>query len=341
MTLKNAIVATTIGALLAFNVGAADAVQKKRRAKAPPPPAAQAVFVCVVDQEEQTPARRCQSLDDDRASKAVDKPIPPASLTKIATAYMVYKHMLDKGQQLDDPFLTITAADNVEGRLGERKGRVQDLGGYNYPLKPGSELTYREAILGLTALSANNIAVASAKAIAPDGKESTFAQMMTDKVRDFGLADTTFKNASGMPWTGQITTARDMGLLVDYIVTDLGAAKFRELYGQNEISIAGRTERTHIALMREEQLGLVGAKTGYQNNTSNIAMYSEKDGIGTVTVVLGSPSGASRNSVARTVVNRTFALLSTAQAQSAPNKPFSSGGVEHSASGERTHTPEL
>jgi D-alanyl-D-alanine carboxypeptidase len=337
VSLKNTIIATTVGALLAFNVGAADAAQKKRRAKAPTPPAAQAVFVCVVDTSETVPARRCQSLDDDRFNKAVDKKIPPASLTKIPSVYMVYQHMLSKGHKLDDKFVTITAADNAQGRLGERGGRVRDLAGHVYNLQPGTTLTYREAILGMSALSANNVAVAAAKAVAPDGKESTFARMMTDMVHGWGLTDTTFKNASGMPATGQLTTAREMGLLVDHIVTELGPKTFRELYGQTEIIIAGRTERNILPLFRNEELGIVGAKTGYQNNTSNIAFYSERGGVGTVTVVLGSPNGAVRNTVAQNTAARAFALLSsTAHAQTLPPVPPANGNE-----GKPKHSPEL
>jgi len=294
-------------------------VQKKsvKRLATPIIPTAKSTFVCVRAPQSETKIATCDPLTDPTFSSDIDRKAPPASLTKIETAYYIYKHMKISGKELDDPFVTITAKDNYEGRLGEREGEVKPMGGHVIPFKPGTTLSYRESIYALTAWSANNVAVAAAKKIAPDGKESTFARMMTADIRRMGLTETTFKNASGMPATGQVTTAREIAILVNHIVTELGTETFGMLYGQHNkqgskpLTIGGITKDNIIPLFRDPDLHLVGAKTGTQNEGLNIATYTERNGVGAVTVVMGSPNKYARNQYAINLIRRAFDMLAT------------------------------
>jgi D-alanyl-D-alanine carboxypeptidase len=327
MRLNNLLVATTVALTLAFNCGTADAARSKSKTRAKPTQPAKplataagaaAVFVCVATPQ---PEQDCLQLDDPQFNREIDKLIAPASLVKLMTAYMVYKHALNNGKSLDDHFITLNEQDRIDGRMGLKNGKHADFGGYSpRELGAGLRLTYRDAILAMTAFSANNVAVASGKAIG--GSEANFAEMMTSQLRHLGLEKTTFKNASGMPWDGQITTAREMARLLNFIVADLGTETFGQLYGNQNARIAGQALHkgrqeigNSIRFLKHDDLNIVGAKTGTMSRLSNIAFYSLQNGVGTITIILGSPNGTVRDNLALQVMRRaTEAIIPSAQA---------------------------
>src|SRR5690606_31456741 len=121
----------------------------------------------------------------------------PASLTKMMTLYMVFDALKAKRLKLGD-YLKVTdrAARQPASKLG---------------LTPGAKITVKQGILALTIKSANDVAVAFAETMAKDERE--FALKMTAKARALGMSSTTFRNASGLPHRGQLSTARDMAVL--------------------------------------------------------------------------------------------------------------------------------
>ena len=78
-------------------------------------------------------------------------------------------------------------------------------------LPKGSSITVEKAILALAVKSANDVATVVAEYLG--GTEVEFARMMTAKAHGLGMEDTTFRNASGLPNRGQLSTARDMARL--------------------------------------------------------------------------------------------------------------------------------
>src|SRR3546814_6383258 len=89
----------------------------------------------------------------------------------------------------------------------------------NLALHTGSKLTVEEAINALIIRSANDVAVVVAETLG--GTESQFAQMMTKRAHQLGMANTTFRNASGLPHKGQKSTARDLATLAMALMRDL------------------------------------------------------------------------------------------------------------------------
>ena len=121
----------------------------------------------------------------------------PASLTKMMTLFMMFE-ALDVGKWTLKTKLKISAraARQPASRLG---------------LKRGQTITVKDAILALVTKSANDVATAVAENIA--GSERDFALMMTATARRLKMTRTTFRNASGLPHRGQMSTARDMARL--------------------------------------------------------------------------------------------------------------------------------
>src|SRR5690606_8219085 len=121
----------------------------------------------------------------------------PASLTKIMTLYLLFEAM-ERGEVTLNTRFTVSkfASQQVPTKLG---------------LKPGQTIAVKDAILALVTKSANDVAVVIAENLA--GSESAFATRMTARARSLGMASTTFKNASGLPNSGQVSTARDLATL--------------------------------------------------------------------------------------------------------------------------------
>ena len=121
----------------------------------------------------------------------------PASITKVMTLYLLFEQ-LESGKMTLQSRIPISehAAAQEPSKLG---------------LEPGETISVEDAIKAVVTRSANDIAVAIAEAIG--GDESSFAAMMTRKAHALGMANTTYRNASGLPNDNQITTARDLTIL--------------------------------------------------------------------------------------------------------------------------------
>jgi D-alanyl-D-alanine carboxypeptidase len=255
----------------------------------PPPPAGKATkyAAIVVD------------ANEGRALFAVNASEPryPASLTKMMTLYMLFE-ALDSGRvRLDTPIpVSAYAAGRPPSRLG---------------LRPGQTIDVETAIRALVIKSANDVASAVAEYLG--GSESGFAQMMTANARALGLSGTTFRNASGLPDPGQISTARDMarlGLLL--------RARFPHYYHyfrQTQFVHGGRTIRGHNELLRTLP-GADGIKTGYIRASGfNVATSVSRHGKNLLVVVTGGDTAAKRNAHVTELVER---YLPAASAGSVP-----------------------
>ena len=92
------------------------------------------------------------------------------------------------------------------------------------------------------------------------GSEAHFAQMMTTKARELGMHATTFRNASGLPDDGQITTARDMLTLSVRVMRDF--PQYYHYFGLQEFTYRGTRHTSHNRLVRDYP-GADGLKTGF------------------------------------------------------------------------------
>ena len=125
----------------------------------------------------------------------------PASLTKIMTLYMIFDELKKNKIKMNTKFkVSKRASLRPPSKLG---------------LKTGQTISVRNAILALVTKSANDVATVVAENL---GKtESKFAKKMTKMAKKIGMKRTIFKNASGLPNRGQLSTARDMAKLAKMI----------------------------------------------------------------------------------------------------------------------------
>lgn len=218
-----------------------------------------------------------------------DSPNYPASLTKMMTLYLLFE-ALDKGRvKLDMPLsVSAYAAGQEPTKLG---------------LQAGETITVQDAILGLVTRSANDAAVTVAEGLA--GSEDAFAQRMTAKAHALGMTNTTFRNASGLPDPGQMTTARDLSKLARALYHDF--PEDYRFFATEKFVFHGRVVTTHNHLM-QHFAGMDGIKTGYIRAAGfNLAASAVRDGHRLIGVVMGGRSAPSRDLIMASLLNTAFA----------------------------------
>jgi D-alanyl-D-alanine carboxypeptidase len=216
----------------------------------------------------------------------------PASLTKIMTLYLLFEQ-LEAGKLKLDSQLPVSkeAASQMPTKLG---------------LKPGSTLMVEDAIKGLVTRSANDAAVVVAEAIA--GDEDTFARLMTRKAQALGMSRTIYKNASGLPDSGQITTARDQSTLGRAVQERF--PRYYKYFSIRTFVFRGQSIGNHNHLLGRVE-GVDGIKTGYVNASGfNLVTSVHRGNRYLVAVVMGGSSAGSRDAKMRDLISDKIAQAS-------------------------------
>ncbi|WP_372421735.1 serine hydrolase [Salinarimonas chemoclinalis] len=210
----------------------------------------------------------------------------PASLTKVMTLYMLFEQLESGRLQLDSPLrVSARAAAEPPSKIGVRAG---------------STIQVEAAILALVTKSANDVAAVVAENLG--GSVENFARQMTERARQLGMSNTTFRNPHGLPNSGQVTTARDMATLAVAIQD-----RFPRYYGyfqRRSFAFAGTTHRNHNRLLGRVE-GVDGIKTGFIRASGfNLMTNAKANGRHIVTIVMGGRSGAHRDGIVGRLVER-------------------------------------
>ncbi|MFT3808403.1 MAG: D-alanyl-D-alanine carboxypeptidase [Micropepsaceae bacterium] len=215
----------------------------------------------------------------------------PASLTKIMTLYLVFDQIKAGRMSLSDE---MTASANAASQKPTKLG-----------LKKGDTLTVEQAIYALVIQSANDVAVVIAEHIG--GSEQQFARMMTQRARDLGMKRTTFRNPSGLPDAGQITTARDMAILARASMRN--HPDLYRYFSATEFTWKGKTTKTHNRVLTSLK-GANGIKTGYTRASGfNLTTSAERNGKRLIGVVLGGDTWKARDDEMKAMLEAWFTQL--------------------------------
>jgi D-alanyl-D-alanine carboxypeptidase len=217
----------------------------------------------------------------------------PASLTKIMTLYLLFERLeagkIKLGTQLP---VSAHAAAQAPTKLG---------------LKPGSTISAEDAIRGLVTRSANDAAAVIAEALG--GDEESFAEMMTRKARALGMSRTVYRNASGLPDSEQVTTARDQATLGRAIQERF--PRYYTYFATPSFAFRGTVIRNHNRLIGRVE-GVDGIKTGYTRASGfNLVTSMKRNGRQIVGVILGGRSAAARDARMRELVTEKIAEASS------------------------------
>lgn len=213
----------------------------------------------------------------------------PASLTKVMTLYLLFDALNSGKLRLDSTMrVSAHAAAQAPSKLA---------------LAPGERISVEDAVLALVTKSANDVAVVVAEALADS--EGDFAELMTRKARQLGMDDTTYRNASGLPNPGQISTPRDQALLARALIRTHG--KYYHYFSTRQFKWRGQPISTHNRLMLRYQ-GADGIKTGYINASGfNLMASAKRQGRRLIGVVFGGNTAAWRDRNMAQILDKGFA----------------------------------
>lgn len=243
----------------------------------------------------ETPAKAAylydMTTDTVLVEKNADEPLPPASMSKLMTLYMLFE-AIDQGRvQLNDPF---TVSSNAKA-----------MGGSTMFLNELDRPTAEDLIQGIIVSSGNDATVVVAEGLA--GSEATFARQMTEKARELGMENASFANASGWPDPNQIMSVRDLGILAQHLIEDF--PQFYHYFAQEEFDYKNRAPANRFN--RNPLLGLGIGADGLKTGHTEAAGYglvgsAEQDGRRIVFVITGLDSQSARREEAVAIANWGF-----------------------------------
>ena len=222
------------------------------------------------------------------AEKNADSQIEPASITKLMTAYVVYKEMDEDRLAMDDLVI-----------ISEKAWRM---GGSRMYLEVNSKVSVHDLLKGLIIQSGNDASVALAEHIA--GTESAFVQLMNQYAAELGMKNTNFVNSTGWPDKKHLTSARDIATLAAKIIHEF--PEHYSWYAEKEYTYNEIKQYNRNKLLWSDN-SVDGLKTGHTESAGYCLVSSAlRSDMRLISVVLGTKSKKTRASVSQTVLNYGF-----------------------------------
>ncbi len=221
-----------------------------------------------------------------------DAPIPPASITKIISLYILFE-AIETGR--------IHPADMVEVSM-----RAANTGGSRMGLKVGTRVPLEEVMKGMAVGSGNDACVAAAEHLS--GSVEAFVEEMNQKAKSLGMTNTTFINPNGLPAKGQFTTARD--------IAKLSLAYLKRFPNALELhSMKYYTYDKNVLRNRNKLLwscpGADGIKTGFVCASGyNLSATVKRGNTRLLAVVLGAPNPGARIHETARILEEGFTMES-------------------------------
>jgi len=176
--------------------------------------------------------------------KNADQRMPPSSMSKIMTAYMLFEKLKRGDVRMTDEFT-----------VSERAWRM---GGSKMFVMVGSRVKVEDLIRGIIIQSGNDACVVVAENLA--GTEEAFAEQMNRRARELGLKDSNFRNATGWPDPDHYMTARDLAILAKRLITDF--PEYYYFYKELNFTYNGIRQGNRNPLLYQN-IGADGLKTGH------------------------------------------------------------------------------
>ncbi len=227
------------------------------------------------------------------AQSNADLRVEPASLTKIMTAYVIFRELAKGNLKLDDKVT-----------ISEKAWRT---GGSRSFLEVNAQIPLEVLLKGMIVQSGNDASVALAEHVA--GDESVFVQMMNQQAQRLRLNSTHFRNSMGLPDPEHYTTARDLASLTRAMIEE-----FPQYYPWHAIK---EFDYNHIKQSNRNRLlwrdpSVDGVKTGHTESAGYCLIASAvRDGMRLISVVMGSRSENERANASNALLNYGFRFFET------------------------------
>ncbi|MBK18903.1 MAG: D-alanyl-D-alanine carboxypeptidase [Rhodospirillaceae bacterium] len=220
--------------------------------------------------------------------KASDVPMPPASMSKLMTVYMVFERLKTGRLSLEDKFLV--------SRKAWRKG------GSKMFVMVNTRVSVEDLLRGIIIQSGNDACIVIAEGLA--GSEEAFAKSMNEKAIEIGLTNSAFKNATGWPAEGHYMSARDIARLSAKLIRDF--PQYYKLFAEKNFRYGGIRQGNRNPLLYRG-FGADGLKTGHTEASGyGLAASAERNGRRLLLVVNGLSSKRARSSESARLLDWAF-----------------------------------
>ncbi|WP_439107600.1 D-alanyl-D-alanine carboxypeptidase family protein [Congregibacter sp.] len=227
-----------------------------------------------------------------------DEQLPPASLTKLMTAYVLASE-IDAGRVTRDDQVTVSRNAWSQNPVFNGSSLMW--------IEPRMPVTIGQLEQGVVISSGNDATVAIAEHIA--GSEAAFADLMNKHAAELGLYGTYFANSHGLPHPQHLTTARDLATLAKAIITRF--PEHYKVYSQREYTYNDIKQYNRNKLLGEDP-SVDGLKTGYTREAGyGLVASAERNGMRLISVVMGTDSARARARETRSLLNYGFRFYET------------------------------
>ena len=222
-----------------------------------------------------------------------DLSLPPASLTKIMTSYVLAEEA-DAGRASLDDMIKVSRKAWSQNPIFKGSSLMW--------IEPGKPVSLADLERGVVISSGNDASVAVAEHLA--GTESSFVDVMNQLAKELGLDNTVYRNSHGLPHPEHRTTARDLATLSVALIN--GHPEHYKIYKEQSFTYNGIKQYNRNSLLRSDDT-VDGLKTGYTSEAGyGLVASAQREDMRLVSVVLGSASKRTRASENSSLLNYGF-----------------------------------
>ena len=222
-------------------------------------------------------------------AKDPDVALPPASMSKLMTAYVAFEQLKQGRLKLDD-MLPVSE-------------HAWKMGGSQMFLEVGDRVSVSDLLRGIIIQSGNDACVVVAEALA--GSEPAFAEMMNARAAELGLTASHFVNSNGLDEPGHLMSVRDLAVLARRIIQEF--PEYYSIYSEREYTYGGIKQRNRNPLLQAGVPGVDGMKTGYTSQAGYGLVTSALRGDQRlILVITGLPSLKARSAEAARLLEYGF-----------------------------------
>ena len=230
------------------------------------------------------------------AQKNAEQPLPPASLTKMMTSYII-EQRLASGDLTEDEQVLMSENAWCRGSSSQSCMYV--------PVNKTASVI--DMLRGIIIQSGNDASTAMAEHIA--GSEASFAILMNEQAKKLGMKNTNFVNPTGMPADSHRASALDLAKLARAIIKNSG--EYYKIYAEKEFTYNGITQGNRNALLATDST-VDGLKTGHTDAAGYcLVASSNRDGMRLISVIMGTESQQARADQSRELLNWGYGHFTT------------------------------
>lgn len=227
-----------------------------------------------------------------------DEQLPPASLTKMMTAYVLAEE-INAGRVKEDDMVRISENAWSQNPIFNGSSLMW--------IEPGKDVSVADLQRGIIISSGNDSSLAIAEHIA--GSEAVFADMMNTNAKRLGMKNTHYVNSHGLPDPAHLTTARDLAILAKAMIND--HPEQYAIYKELEFTFNNIRQYNRNTLLLQDPT-VDGLKTGHTQEAGYCLVASaERSGMRLISVVMGTDSTRARKNDTASLLNYGFRFYQT------------------------------